>query len=117
MAIPKAGGIRSMNDLFNNIAGKLVPRDVCARKHGGNVESSNAFDIIVDELNKRQFEVLDRIKSARFGLTGDELAIELRTTPNAISGRITELRIMRKIEKRGTRKTRSGCSAAVWVSK
>lgn len=66
----------------------------------------------------RQFELFLLIQKHPInGLTVEELSDIEKTTPNAISGRITELRIKGKIEKRGTRKTRSGCSAAVWVAK
>lgn len=104
-----------MTDLFQNVNGKLVPRDVCARKHGGNEQSRLAFQTV--NLTESQSRVLSMLESCGdYGLTVDGLSIALNTTPNAVSGRLTELRIKGKIEKRGTRKTRSGCSAAVWVA-
>lgn len=106
-----------MNELFQNVNGQLVPRDICARKHGGNEQSKGAFNAKYPFVPSQRSHVFGRIMlSGNLGRTVDELAQYLETTPNAISGRITELRIMGKIEKRGTRKTRSGCSAAVWVA-
>ena len=105
-----------MSELFSNVNGRLVPRDVCARKHGGNEQSNAAFQSV--QLNSSQRKVFAMLcEYGNFGQTVDGLSIALGTTPNAISGRLTELRIMGKIEKRGTRKTRSGCSASVWVAK
>lgn len=105
-------------DLFDNVGGQIVPRDVCARKHGGNPQSAIAFDAIRQHLTQSQWRVFCAISATlSFGRTLDELCVLLDVNPNAISGRITELRIKGKIEKRGTRKTRSGCSAAVWVAK
>ena len=106
-----------MNDLFQNVNGQIVPRDVCARKHGGNEQSVSAFDYVMNTLTDRQARILLEIKARPAGATLDELAIHFRTNPNAISGRITDLKIKGRIERRGTRKTRSGCSAAVWVAK
>ena len=110
-----------MSDLFENVNGQIVPRDICARKHGGNEQSKAAFACVKDHLSKSQERVFRIIKNEcdiyHEGLTVNDLSHLLDTTPNAISGRITELRIMGRIEKRGTRKTRSGCSAAVWVAK
>lgn len=104
-----------MSDLFQNVNGKLVPSDVCARKHGGNSESKAAFDSVSEHLSESQHLVYKHIRWAG-GLTVDELSDAMGTTPNAVSGRVTELRIKGKIKKRGKRKTRSGCSAAVWVA-
>lgn len=107
-----------MNDLFQNIGGREVPRDICAQKHGGNEQSKAAFETIIDHLTDAQRRIFQRIEiSGTYGRTLDEMCVAIGENPNAISGRITELRIMGKIEKRGTRKTRSGCSAAVWVAK
>lgn len=104
-------------EMFGNLAGKLVPRDVCLNRHGGNPQSNAAFGRIEDHLNEAQQRVLNTIKCSDDGFTVDELAVVGKTTPNAISGRITELRIKGKIEKKGTRLTRSGCKASVWIAK
>lgn len=104
-------------DMFENVGGQIRPRDVCARKHGGNEQSKAAFDSVSHHISDAQRSVWINIYDCRGrGVTCDELSERMGTTPNAISGRITELRMMGKIEKRGTRKTRSGCSAAVWVA-
>lgn len=106
-----------MNELFQNVNGQLVPRDICARKHGGNEQSKAAFTQIYPDLSDAQFKVFVEIKVTRdYGLTVDQISERMNTTPNAVSGRVTELRIKGKIVKKGTRKTRSGCSASVWVA-
>jgi predicted transcriptional regulator len=115
---PRVMDDNATGNLFDNVNGRLVPRgDVCVRKHGGNPQSTSAFETIDDIINVTQERILKLIAGCRdYGLTLDELSGITGRPPNAISGRITELRIMGKIEKRGTRKTRSGCSAAVWVA-
>lgn len=106
----------NQGEMFGNVNGKLVPRDHCARKHGGNPESKAAFEVIKDNLTTAQHEILMNLRQWG-GRTVDEVAVWMNTTPNAISGRFTELRIKGRIEKRGTRPTRSGCRAAVWIAK
>lgn len=106
-----------MNELFQNIGGQIVPRDVCARKHSGNEQSEAAFHHIAPYLTESQREVFRAIRcSGALGATVDELSQRLQTTPNAISGRVTELRMQNRIKKNGTRKTKSGCSASVWIA-
>ncbi len=98
------------NEMFSN------PKsgDIAFNRHKGNEQSTAAFHVIKDALTMKQAQVLQTIKSYDHrGLTVDELASMLRTNPNSISGRVTELKAMGKIYKSGTRKTRSGCSAAI----
>jgi len=86
--------------------------DICERKHKGNPESRLAFNVVKDKISATQERILNAIKSSD-GLTCDELAVMFNATPNEISGRCSELKRDGKIYKSGTRKTRSGCSAAI----
>ena len=87
--------------------------DITARRHKGNEKSIAAFHVIMEKITAKQLEVYHAIRFFNDGVTVDELAVTFKTTPNAISGRVSELKRMGKIYKSGTRKTRSGCSAAV----
>ncbi len=64
--------------------------DICSNRHKGNEQSTAAFHVIKDKISASQERIL-----------------------NAISGRCSELKRDGKIYKSGTRKTRSGCSAAI----
>jgi len=90
--------------------------DICAKKHGGNPESAEAHKAIRGSIHAQREQVYAVIKqwTNRGGITVDEYAESRRTTPNAISGRFSELARDGRIVKAGRRKTRSGCSAAVW---
>lgn len=89
--------------------------DVCAGRHGladTSVEANKSVDKETDRL-----VILGWIKAARsYGMTLDELSIMLNRPPNAISGRLTELRIRNQIIlSEARRPTRTGCSARVYV--
>ena len=89
--------------------------DVCANRSRGNPESRAAFESIKDRLTQAQERVLRCVKDAgERGRTNDEICVVLGLTPNQVSPRLTELAIAHRIEKIGTRLTRSKCSAAVW---
>lgn len=89
--------------------------DVCARKHGGNPESIEAHKTIRGALPALREAVYHQIKeSGEYGRTVDEYCAMWDETPNAISGRFSELARDGRIVKIGRRKTRSGCSASVW---
>jgi hypothetical protein len=88
--------------------------DITARRHKGNEQSTSAFHVIKDKLTMMQREVLLEIQtSGDRGITVDEIAVRNELNPNAISGRVSELKALGKIYKSGKRKTRSGCSAAI----
>lgn len=101
-----------------------VERDICANRHKGAKTSVEAHKRIRGSLSARREAVYKEIKfEGEHGLTVDELADLWSQTPNAISGRFTELagkfpydKFPKRIEKRGTRPTRSGCPAAVWFA-
>ncbi len=87
--------------------------DITARKHKGNDQSTAAFHVIKDKINASQERILNAIRQMDSGMTVDELSVYFGATPNEISGRCSELKRDGKIYKSGTRKTRSGCSAAI----
>jgi hypothetical protein len=87
--------------------------DITARRHKGNEQSTAAFHVIKDKISASQDRILQTIRAHLDGLTCDELAVMFKCTPNEISGRCSELKRTGKIYKSGTRKTRSGCSAAI----
>lgn len=90
--------------------------DPSARKHGGNQNSKEAFESICSTLPESREKILRQIRIARSkGRTVDELSAIFDRPPNAISGRVTELRNEGLISAIGTRKTRSGVSATVYA--
>lgn len=73
-----------------------IKEDVCRNRHGG-AETSIIANKKVQKSKDREL-IYGYIKMAgRFGHTCDELAIMLNRMPNAISGRLTELRIAGRI--------------------
>ena len=111
----------SHQDLFDMGTGEKVrdfdtdTSDICANRHKGNTESRAAFKRVKDRLTEAQARVFVCILSSGVrGRTNDEICVVLGLTPNQVSPRLTELAIARRIEKIGTRLTRSKCSAAVW---
>jgi hypothetical protein len=95
-------------DLFYN-------RDICANRHKGAETSVEAHKTIQRSKSERReavYKAIERRPGA--GITVDELAELWQETPNAISGRFSELAQRGRIVKDGVRKTRSGCNAAVW---
>jgi hypothetical protein len=95
-----------------------VERDICANRHKGTPTSVEAHKRIRGGLQTRREAVYDMIKECHLtGLTCDALAEFWKVNPNAISGRFSQLARDGRIERCGTRKTRSGCPAAVWRAK
>lgn len=97
--------------------------DTTARKHRGNPESRAAHTDVRETAAATRAKILAQIDAAGpAGLTCDEAAVINDTTPNAISGRFTELKgipsrnLPQLIAKAGTRPTRSGSRAAVYVT-
>ena len=88
--------------------------DVCRNRHRGNPESTQAFETAVKHrVTEQQQRVLKCLRDRPEGLIAEEIAGILGVTVNMISGRCSELKRDGKIYKSGTRKTRSGCSAAI----
>ncbi len=111
--------LRSFGELFDRAVpngGKVqntFSLDITARKHKGNEQSISAFHVIKDKISHEQTKILILIAGHPDGITVDEIAQRYQKTPNQVSGRVSELKRMGKIYKSGTRKTRSGCSAAI----
>lgn len=90
-------------------------QDICQNRHRGNPLSVKAFETVRDRLSQAQARVYVAIKNAgERGATNSELCVVLGLTPNQVSPRLTELYVAGRIDKIGTRLTRSRCSAAVW---
>lgn len=90
--------------------------DICRNRHQGNAESVAAFQTLLPGLTQRRQHVLSLIqKAGPEGLTVHEVADILNTTPNAVSGRFTELKKAGLIFKQGRRPTPSGGSAGVYI--
>lgn len=103
-------------ELFRCVQGAYLPSDICANRHRHNPESV-AANPAKDKKARQRAAVLAAItRRGIIGATCDELAVVLGTNPNSISGRITELRRLLAIKKNGTRPTRTGASAGVWVA-
>ncbi len=109
--------LRDFGDLFDFSFHRNLqddrPVDPCSNRHKGNPQSTAAFNVIADKITDKQRELLEAIKAAPYGITLDGLSEAYNVPPNAISGRVSELKRLGKIYTDGTRKTRSGCSAAV----
>jgi len=90
--------------------------DITRRKHGGNPESAQAHARRAGKWPQQRARVLAAIRLAGpQGLTCDELADKWGVGMNCLSGRFSELRKAGAIRKAGTRPTRSGNQAGVFV--
>jgi hypothetical protein len=89
--------------------------DICKNRHCG-ADTSILADRRVQKVQDREL-IYGYIKRAgKFGHTCDELSVLLYKTPNAVSGRLTELRINgRIVTSDQTRLTRTGSKARVYV--
>ena len=87
-----------------------IMKDITSNKHGGNAESVSAFETIERTLANRQNDVLSAFLSHPSGMTSKEVAEWLESPLNAISGRISELKAMGKIQQIGRR---DGCGVYV----
>jgi len=93
----------------------MSEQDITKNRHGGNEQSNDAFQKIESSLPERRAGVLLLIQNGGLtGLTVHEAAKLLDTTPNAVSGRFTELKRSGLIEQIGRRPTPTGCSAGVY---
>jgi hypothetical protein len=85
--------------------------DITKNKHGGNAQSNAAFEKIEGKITETQQAILWAM--GRFspnGWTVKDVAEWFVTTPNVVSGRITELKRMGKIKQIGRR---DGCAVYV----
>jgi hypothetical protein len=92
--------------------------DICASRHKGSEESEDAWDRIRELAAQSRRRVFRFIRSrGQYGATTDEVAAVFRVDPNAVSGRLTELKRDGLVVKSGVRRpTRSGSMAAVVVA-
>ena len=89
--------------------------DICAGRHQGNAESEAAFQDLLPTLTRQRHTIFKLIhQSGGAGLTVHEAAAALEKTPNAVSGRFTELKAAGLIIKHGRRATPTGSSAGVY---
>ena len=91
-------------DLLTDYRPRIANPDVCAGKHHGNPKSE-AANLKTCKQNDRAM-IMALIETAKDGKTLKELCADMGRTPNAISGRITELKMTGRIEVRGSR---DGC--------
>jgi hypothetical protein len=79
--------------------------DVCENKHGGSAESEAAFEKVVRD-KQQMYERIITLVTARgdYGVTVHEVAGAFGKTPNCVSGRLTELRMLGRLKKNGERR-------------
>ncbi len=100
-------------DLFSQSI-KEPNDDICRNRHRG-AETSVAADKKVQKTKDRELIYGYIFHAGRFGHTLDELSILLHRNPNALSGRLTELRMAGRIIISDERRmTRAGCMARVY---
>lgn len=93
-----------------------MSQDPTARKHQSHPNSAAAWEhqkALLADAQKAVFSTVCRSRGK--GITVDEASVRLHTTPNAISGRFTELYNRGVIKAIGKRPTRTGRNAAVYV--
>ena len=91
--------------------------DVCANRHRGNANSVAAHNRIAGKLPEMQrivFDVIDA--SGAIGVSLSEICAALERPPNAISGRITELKKSGLITKTGCRINPQGNRESIYVA-
>lgn len=89
-------------------------RDVCANRHGGNQESAEAHERVAPGKQQMHARIYAWALAQPAGITCDEASVAFQCSPNAISGRLSEMKalgLLRATSER--RKTRSGCGARV----
>jgi len=92
--------------------------DICKNRHQGNPQSVAAFEGMKKTVTHRREQVRQAIEAAgHHGATVHEVAEQMATHPNNISGRFSELKRDELIEQIGRRPTPSGSSAGVFVLK
>lgn len=79
--------------------------DICEARHRGSPESQSAFER-VKHTKRDMYDRILRLAQARkdYGITVHELAAACGKTPNCVSGRLSELRMMGKLKKSGQRR-------------
>lgn len=100
--------------LFSSDAyGGLVPSDICAGKHGGNPNSAAANPTDEAKGNMRS-RIVEAIRShGRLSL--EQLCDLFAKSPNALSGRLSELKRDGVIVQVANRVNRNGANEAVYA--
>ena len=94
-----------------------MSQDITANRHRGNPESVAAQKSRNRSAAQQRARVLEEIRRAKtLGLSSDELATKWGVGVNVVSGRFSELKAGNRIVKIGTRPTRLGRQAAVYVA-
>jgi len=95
---------------------RIDRHDITENRHRGNPESVKAHKRIAPTKESSRQKVYEyALSCGERGVTTDEVAARFDTTPNAISGRLTELKVLGLLVKTDQcRKTQSGCSARVF---
>lgn len=89
--------------------------DICKNRHQGNPQSVAAFEGMKKTVTHRREQVRQAIEAAgHHGATVHEVAEQMATHPNNISGRFSELKRDELIEQIGRRPTPSGSTAGVY---
>lgn len=97
----------------------MIDRDICENRHGGNLESAEAYYSTPDEHRRRQRAVIQSFAklNGSHGITTDEVAQYLSVPPNSVSGRLSELkRDGLLVETKNRRPTRMGKMARVLIA-
>jgi len=96
-----------------------MEQDICENRHGGNQESAEAFSSGSSTLRaRRRFAIwaLAMSEGSR-GVTTDEVSARMETTPNVVSGRMSELKRDGLLVPTNMRRvTRMGRMARVFVA-
>ncbi len=92
--------------------------DITSGNHQGDLFSTQAHDSVLSSKNKLRAMVIMTIRDNEwYGCTSDEIEQLLELSHQTVSARMTELKALGQIFLKGSRKTRSGRSAGVWVTK
>ena len=82
---------------------EFLDGDICSSKHGGSLESKDAFASVRPGINALHHEILDAYE--KFGdLTSKEIAGITARPLHSVSGRCTELKALCFLEKTGLRR-------------
>ena len=102
----------------------MTTKDICSNRHGGNPESRAAFNKISGHTAAQEAEILSLLASFPGGLISEQIEDALSLGRSSVSARISELKRRGLVGlkdigdgKYERRRTRSGCTAAVVVSK
>jgi len=78
--------------------------DICESRHRGSPESAAAFEKIAGSKQAMYDRILNFARGQQEGITVHEVAAAFGKTPNCVSGRLSELRMLGKLKKSGQRR-------------